>query len=354
MNTIFLSGLGKHSLQDALRTTLKQTNPKVIGIASAFVSVTGVQELVKILGSCGKPKCLLIAGIDNSITHPESLYMARRFGWQVKLGVSPSGIFHPKLIIAGMSLSRSSKIGGVRSVYVGSSNLTAGGLCKNLECGLIAEYDNCPESAAASFLQMWDIAEQATDDAIRNYSARFAECARARKVIELEHLGVSETQTIPSNPKGLRRRKPPAQPALGTDFAVAAWAGLQSFTGGFRFQLEFPKAAAAVIRRLIPRSRQKKAKVDVFCPDDGTTRSMQYGFYEDNGMFRLNIPNDAPGVGWARVHKDGIAFIERGPTGGAPLRLRIMEPSAEVTEIIGRSVALGTWGRTPTRIFGWF
>jgi hypothetical protein len=81
---------------------------------------------------------------------------------------------------------------------------------------------------------------------------------------------------------------------------------------------------------------------------------MHYGFYADNSMFRLNIPNDVPGVAWAREHKDGIAFVERGPQGGAPLRLRVLKPGAETNDTIGRSVALGTWGRTSTRAYGWY
>jgi hypothetical protein len=81
---------------------------------------------------------------------------------------------------------------------------------------------------------------------------------------------------------------------------------------------------------------------------------MQYKFYSDNSMFRLNIPNDAPGVEWARANHDGVALLEKGPPGGAPLRLRILKPGAEASEIVGRSAALGTWGKTPTRSYGWY
>jgi hypothetical protein len=81
---------------------------------------------------------------------------------------------------------------------------------------------------------------------------------------------------------------------------------------------------------------------------------MQYRFYPDNSMFRLNVQNDVPGVQWARQHKDGVALVEQGPRGGAPISLRILQPGVEASDIIGRSVALGTWARTPTRLYGWF
>ena len=81
---------------------------------------------------------------------------------------------------------------------------------------------------------------------------------------------------------------------------------------------------------------------------------MQYGFYADNSMFRLNVPNDAPGVAWARMHRDGLAIVEQGLPGGAPLRLRILRPGAAASDIVGRSAALGTWGKTSTRAYGWY
>lgn len=71
-------------------------------------------------------------------------------------------------------------------------------------------------------------------------------------------------------------------------------------------------------------------------------------------MFRLNVPNDVPGVQWARDHKDGLAIVERGLPGGAPLRLRLLKPGADLSEVVGRSAALGTWGRTSTRLYGWY
>ena len=351
---IVLSGLGSTQHEETLRTLLIRGRPRAVGIAAAFVSVEGVQRSVAILERCGTPTCRLIAGTDNAVTHPEALYAAREEGWKIRLGRAERGIFHPKLIVAGRKFAANGAVEQLCCVYVGSSNLTAGGLIKNVECGLLADAESCLVSASEAFAELWNTAVPADEAALRNYAARFAERARRRGVAELAELGVSDSRPVPSRPIDLRAETPPRRPALGADFAVAAWAGLQSFTGEYRFQVEFPRDAGNVIRRLIGARARAGGRLDVYCPDDETTRVMQYRFYADNSMFRLNVPNDVPGVQWARDHKDGLAIVEKGPSGGAPLRLRLLKPGADSIDIVGRSAVLGTWGRTSTRLYGWY
>ena len=224
-----------------------------------------------------------------------------------------------------------------------------------MECGLLADADGCLAGASTAFASFWNSANLADEAALRNYAARFAEKNRKRRAADLEALGVSDAQPIISlTPRQLVRQRPPRHGALGLDFIVAAWTGLQSFTGEYRFQIEFPRTAGEVVRRLIGTHIRPDGKVDVYCSDDGQTRKMQYRFYADNSMFRLNVQNDVPGVQWARQHRDGIALVEQGPRGGAPICLRILQPGVEATDAIRRSVALGTWGRTSTRPYGWF
>ena len=353
---IILSGVGTGEHAETLRRTLIRCQPQVLGIAAAFVSVEGVQELLAILSRCGQPECRLVAGTANAITHPQALYLARDEGWRVRLGrpQNARGIFHAKILVAGRRFSRAGLIDQLSCVYVGSSNLTTGGLKSNVECGLMADADGCLESASGVFAEIWSSASPATSAELRHYAARFAERARRRPSAELHDLGVSDSRRIPSTSIDLRGERPPSQPAIGSDFAVAAWTGLQSFTGEYRFQVEFPRHAGEVISRLIRRYARLGGRVDVYCPEDESTRPMQYRFYADNGMFRLNVPNDVPGVGWARGHHDGLAVVEKGPTGGAPLRFRILEPGTDASEIVGRSAALGTWGKTSTRAYGWY
>lgn len=351
---IVLSGVDKIYLRDTLRLSLMRGRPQVVGIAAAFVSTEGVRQLIEILRRCGEPECRLIAGTDNAVTHPEALYAARDQGWKIRLGKPRRGIFHPKLVVAGQKFSAKGAIQQLCCVYVGSSNLTAGGLGANVECGLIADAEGCLVSASDVFAELWQTASPATDAELRNYAARFAERSRRRSVSELADLGVNDSRPVPSGPGDLRVQRPPHRPALGADYAVAAWAGLRSFTGEYRFQIEFPKDAGKVISQLIRAHVKADGRIDVYCPDDEITWPMRYKFYSDNSMFRLNVPNDFPGVAWAREHKDGLAIVEQGPPGGAPLRLRFLKPGADAREIAGRSGALGTWGKTTTRSYGWF
>ena len=351
---IIVSGGDGLSFGQSLRKSLKEAKPRVVGIASAFVSNHGVKELGEIFRSCGQIECRLVAGTDKAITHPEALYEARKLGWKIRLGCAPNGIFHPKLILAGNRVSRSGFIGDLSCLYVGSSNLTYGGLKGNVECGLIAGDGDCPESASAAFAHLWKEARQATDAELRNYAARFAESARRRTARQLEDLGVNDLSALSSGTQELLKQRPTTKPVIGAKFAIAAWTGLQSFTGEYRFQVEFPKAAGEVIAQLVRGQKNPVGKIEVYCDIDHLTRRMQYKFYSNNSMFRLNIPNDVPGVEWARASKDGIAFVERGLQGGAALKLSLLKPGVDAQEIVERSLALGTWGRTSTRIYGWY
>lgn len=353
---IVLSGVGNQQFRITLSSYLNRARPRVIGVAAAYVSILGVQQLIDIVGRCGNPTCRIIAGTDSFITHPGALYLAREQGWQIRLGrrSERGGIFHPKIIVAGEAFLRNGNIRGLCCTYAGSSNLTNGGYFSNVECGHFTDTESCPISASEVFAELWRRAALANDEALRHYAAGFAERSRRRTVDELTDLGVNDSQPIPSGAALLRDLSPPSRSALGSEFAVAAWAGLQSFTGEYRFQVEFPKDAGRVINQLIRDRVLPSGKIDVYCTDDETVRTMQYRFYPDNGMSRLNVPNDAPGVAWAREHKDGIAVVELGLPGGSPLRIRILRPGTEAREIVGRSVALGTWGKTPTRTYGWY
>ena len=352
---ILVSLSGERELLNRLKESFFRVRPRVIGLASAFVSVWGVEQTAKILRQNGNPRCRLVAGTSYYITHPKALSLAQQCGWELRLGRGVNGIFHPKLFVAGTRFQANGAIEQVSFVYVGSANLTERGLTKNTECGLIAEAHADLQTASDSFAFLWNSSEAASDVALRNYAATFAELSRRRSTSQLEELGVSD-QSLAQRPeiRELGRTKPPKLSAVDNDFAEAAWAGLQSSTGEFRFQIEFPRAAGEVIRRLLAGRTTAAGRVDVLCAGDNQTRKMQFRYYANNSMYRLNVPNDVPDVDWVHQHKDGIALIQSGPTGGAPIRLTIHRPGVEANEIIGRSVALGTWGRTRTRLYGWF
>jgi HKD family nuclease len=343
------------NLADYLKGVLERVHPNVIGFASAFVSVSGVELAAELIDACGVKRCRLIAGTSNHITHPEALTFARQRGWELRLGRSSAGIFHPKLIVAGDFFERGGRLRNVSAVYVGSANLTDRGFMTNTECGFLVEGAGVGEDASAAFATLWGAAAVADAAALKNYAATFAEMSRARSAQQLDALGVNDAKvatTVP--PAQLFRQKPPRRSAVKNRFATSAWTGLQSFTGEYRFQAEFPKAAGEVVARLVRRQATTSGKVRVLCTNDNQIREMQFRYYQYNGMFRLNVPNDLPNIAWVREHQDGLALIQPGPVGGTPIRLTIHLPGTEAKEIVGRSIALGTWGKTPTRLYGWF
>jgi len=352
---IQISRLGGTELASSLQTALSRLRPKAIGFASAFVSVWGIDWIADLLRKCGGAQCRLVVGTSHYITHPEALRLAKQSGWGLRLGRSTAGIFHPKLLVAGNHFRHDGTIADLEFIYVGSANLTQRGLTMNTECGLLAEADVPIQSASDAFAHLWNSSDSADETVVRNYASMFAELSRKRSVSELEALELSDkTPATPSQTKELLVSKPPKRSAVTDVFAEAAWAGLQSFTGQYAFQVEFPRAAGEVVRRLVVRQATSRGHVNVLCTDSGAVRPMQFRYYADNSMFRLNIPNDVPKISWVRQHREGLAFIQRGPAGGAPVRLTIHPPGSEADEIVGRSLVLGTWGKTQTRLYGWF
>jgi len=278
--------------------------------------------------------------------------MAMSAGWNVRFGSAAPGIFHPKLIVGGSNFDNRGLLRTSSLLYVGSANLTRGGLRSNLECGLFPGIDGATGGPEA-FSELWRIGSVVDDRALRDYSVVFAEANRRRTARQIVEAGVADDEEVAQlDTTHLQARRPPARSSVSFEFARAAWTGLQSFTGEYTFQVEFPRAAGEVIRKLV--RSNASGPIDVFCEDDGRSLPMRFAFYEDNAMFRLNIPNDVANVARARERHEGIALVTQGPPGGAPLSLRILPPGTEMDEFIRKSVALGTWGRTPTRLYGWF
>jgi hypothetical protein len=352
MQRTVAAGLGQIVLLDEILADLRAAAPGAVGIASAYVTVSGVESITPVLRRAGVRVCRLVAGLDDEITHPEALRLAVSRGWDVRIARAPQGRFHPKMIVGGRRFDGRGAIISPSFFYVGSGNLTYPGLARNAECAVLGNDGGALDGSGQAFAEFWNQAEPATAAAIDNYGARFAERSRTRRAEVLEALGVSEDRSVrTATVATLRVERPPRLPAVTDRFATTAWTGLQSFTGEYRFQVEFPRAAGEVVRRLV--GAAPGGAVNVAC-EDGTVRVMRYRFYRDNGMFRLNVPNDVPGVAWARANKDGLAVVSRGPEGGARLRLAILMPGTDTKEVVARSYALNTWGRTRTRLYGWF
>lgn len=351
---VILGGMGQEEILSAIRTLLAEVRPQSLGIAFAFVSVNGMNEMSKLLRRRHLRSRRFVAGTDYAITHPEALKAARQAGWDVRICRANGGVFHPKLIVGGSRFNSDGTIDDPSCAYIGSGNLTIGGLKKNVECAVLTKDAMCLREAAAAFRAIWVKSDTLTTESLTNYAAVFAKRNRERSARDIDSLGIDDREEkLTPDPATLVKKKPPRAAAFSDDFAAEVWAGLKSFTGDYALQVEFPKSAGKVLHRLIGDKVLPKNKVEVLC-EDGETRKMTYRYYTVNSMYRLNIPNGVEGVGRARREKTGIALVKRGPEGGAPISLKLLPPGVEMEELVSRSISLGTWGRTRTRLYGWY
>jgi len=345
--------LSGKTLEGAITRELKRSPPEVLGVAVAYVSIYGAKFLRTLVGNLHIATVRLVADTGDAITHPEALKIALDQGWSVRTANPNAGTFHPKMMVGGSSFSETDGIETATWMIVGSGNLSKGGLVANVETSLIRSSEALPKTSGLAFKELWDIGEELNSTRLQAYAKYFAEHNATRSPRDLAILGIADAPLEELQEQAVRQRKAPAQDerSIENEVASAAWAGLESFTGEYTLQVEFPRDAGEVLVRIVG-SAGAGQFVDLRC-EDGQTRPMRFRYYNDNAMFRLNIPNEVPLVGWARSNKVGIALVEQSRDDGV-LTFQIVAPGKAMNEVIGRSAALGTWGKTPTRLYGWY
>jgi HKD family nuclease len=329
---------------------VQQNETKALGIAVAYVSIYGFNYVKNIAEKNGIAQVNIISDISDCVTHPNALEGAINSGWGVRV-VDVGSTFHPKFYIGCREFGNSDAVVDPSFIIIGSANLSYSGFVKNTECSFVQT--GAPlRSCVRTWETLWGMGANATRSSINDYRKRFSERNRKRRLGDLIALGVADR--MPEKSGGLPQRKEsPPQDALKATSEICAsiaWAGLQSFTGDYTLQVEFPQKSAQVLNRiLLPFSPGGSA--NIAC-SDGVRRDFKFRFYADNGMFRLNIPNDVPNVGWVRAEKTGIAYVEL--RGDRDVYFEILKPGSALEDVVDHSLALGTWGRTPTRLYGWY
>ena len=347
------AGIAGTTYRTLFRRQILRVQPRVLGMAVAYVSASGFSLVKSILDEGGIGEVRLVTDTKDGVTHPRALQSAVECGWNVRVVNGLDGTFHPKLYVGAERFDDDAGIVDVSLAIAGSPNISHGAFLKNGECVFWSSSAHHGRSAAKAWLECWNAGDAATEARIRDYERYFEQRNRYRKPDDLVAMGIADN--IPENvdgvpAKGVRPPKPQHK-AISEAAASVAWAGLESFTGEYMFQVEFPKGAGEVLRRIFG-DLSDGDSVEMLCTDD-VTREFKYKYYPDNGMFRLNIPRSAPFVDWAREHKRGIAHVEhRGTHEG--FHFAIVRPGQAMLEVLERSLALGTWGRTRTRLYGWY
>jgi len=190
---IVLSGIHDVQLSRTLNKAIHLATPRVIGIASGFVSVLGVELFAVLIRRQKIQECRLVAGIDPMITHPKALENAMTHGWNVRIGKSHHGIFHPKLIIGGQRFEPHGRIVKPSFFYLGSGNLTETGLTKNVECSILMWHGSCIGGLSEIFSDIWQTANRLTSALLRKYSKEFASQSRSQKLRDLHQNAFSDS-----------------------------------------------------------------------------------------------------------------------------------------------------------------
>lgn len=341
MNEIYLSGtqVGS-SVETRLSTLIDNGRPLALGMATAFLSIGGARSYHKIVTNIDIKASRIVAGLSGSITHPAAISYLIEKGHTVRFGSFPTGIFHPKLLVGGDRFLKSGQVALPSCAYVGSANFTDAGLSKNLEIMLATQDREVAAGVSEAFRVIWKNAKAVTESGLQDYERLFVRAQSKRAASDLEFLSVVD-------PASLTAKRPIL---VLPKYCNAVWAGLESFTGEHTFQVEFPRKAGEALGSLLGTA---SGAVEIECTD-GQTRSMQFRYYADNSMYRLNVPNSMPLVDWARNNRKGTLLVWREEnTKGEVVSAEIIR-GRRLNESVARSRALGSWGRTSTREYGWY
>lgn len=340
----FISGVTGKTTYDMLSDLLSETDAASLFFASAYVTQAGVDRIETLLDQYQIKTCVAVFGLDGCVTQPKAIESAVDLGWTLCLVEGGRHHFHPKIALTGDSPPDpfAEAYGG----YIGSANFTQGGLINNIETGLIVQDTETVNGLSNVAEKVWELAEPVKNVDLDKYSDRYASAARKRPT-DYQPPGVGPSLTGEIDPED--ESESPQYSTYNPKHATVAWAGLESFTGEYTFQVEFPKTAGEVIRSLLGAD---EAEIGVLCSDK-VVREMKYKFYEDNGMFRLNIPNEVIGVEQARREKSGIALVTGSERENASLELEIINNKERIEEFVHRSKREGSWDETPTRLYGW-
>jgi PLD-like domain len=332
---VAVTSLDGKKLRTTLRDIVRSTQPQAIGLVTAFLSRPGVEALAEMVtGGSASATVRSVVGVSGAVTDPNAIVDLVNLGVDVRLANHQGGLFHPKMMVAGDRFLTSGKVGTPSCGYLGSANFTAGGFTHNVEVGLVTTSLPLCKDLAETFRMVWKLGVEATESRIEDYRARFAARQQRRSIDDLSFLEVAEGRYRES--------------VIPPTYSRAAWAGLESFTGEYTLQVEFPKRAGEALAVLLG---TRDGTVGIQCSDN-IKRQMTYRYYADNGMYRLNVPNDMPGAQWARANRSGALLVSRHAEKGA-LSVEIISGD-RLEEAAKRSRALGHWGRTSTREFGWY
>jgi len=301
--------------------------------AIAFASRDGVSLLAEAIAARPQPLSMdLVVGLDGRITEPRAIeQLASLFHDRVRCFESREAdtMFHAKTFCFDDEQDE-----GQFALLIGSSNLSAAGLLKNREGGLLLKLDAGETHASRHnwetwWGQIWSSAQPVTAALIADYAGKYR---RSRRL------------PAPDRISGRRRE----HARVNIRNANELWLEVGAITGGSANQLEIPREVVTFFR--VDPNRFQTRRFLALTHAGHRWGSNLMAYYMRNGMWRINLDTSIPEVSgrmlrglFVRFRRtevpDTYEFSALNAAAARPLRVA--------------SRALGNSRTTPSRAYGW-
>ena len=329
-----LIGKSSKSFENILIELIESTKPSMIGIAVAYVSTYGFFKLKSILDEYSIKNVVLLTCTKDYVTEPEALSYALESKWSVRVLNPTEGIFHAKIYIGAQSTNVKS-MKELSMLMVGSSNLSKNGMYINTECMYWTKSKKELQTYKEIWLKCIKRSTKLTTKELEQYITHYEEHNKDLSGEQKRRLGLQEALDSGENPD-LKNAK-------------VSWVGLETITGEYQFQLEFPRESGLALQRLFDKV-SKDNVAQIFYEGEGSFE-FTLRVYQNNQK-RLGCKPSVPMVEWIRENKRGIMKIEYRASLHR-LYYKVLTDEKEIAHLIKETEQLGNLDHTSTRKCGW-
>ena len=274
---------GQPSLLDELTDVIEEYEFDRLDVAVAYATVEGLNSILEAVSDQDMKSRWLI-GLDDAVTQPEVLSKIRELpNSELRTcSLGPSRRFHPKLYRFWSSVDDTRA-----SLVIGSGNLTGHGLERNVEAGVVLDAEDLEDSKQLkiTWKNTWELGEKLTNSIEEEYKEAYVKARKARRK------AAKKTKFVTESDDSLEVKSK----------TETGWVDIGSAMANGR-EIEFPKNMLGFFD--IEEGTLSPKSIDLITSDN-TTVSAQLKKREDNGMWRIHIPQSVPGSDQLRVRING-------------------------------------------------
>jgi len=338
------------TLSSLIRDWSAQQECSGLWVATAYATVSGVRQVLQAVRLTQAAELRFIMGLDDHITQPGALELARTFPRSHLRVASLSNTgarFHPKVYYLKSARGAHHDLS-----IIGSSNLSYAALNGNCEVNSFAIGDS---DRADQFFEgwaaLWQIGNDLSDQAFEAYSETYDKVRRLRSAIDRV---ARQSAASADTRAALESDDTQVDPRLATTCWIEG--GYITLMGR---ELEF-KAEQALFFGLSPHGGTEG--LFHFVTSDGNVAALRMK-YQKNYMWRLQLNDEVPEVraGLRPRNPDGslgrspyVAVFRRTDTPDHFALTFVDLNSPEFGRLKTHSERHGAIGRTRAREYGWF